>query len=252
MQAAMMLARGRDFARVRAVMMRVLSGIAGAAVLLLVATATPAAAQSKTGAHAYMLRGLMNVFSLGLDELASDFEKRGIRTSVWNHVAWNGLAEQAAADYKSGRVRTIILVGHSLGARAVVSMVERLGELGVPVALAVTLDHPTVVISRGRANRFVNLYFSNGWGGPFTKGPAFRGSLANIDLAKRPELGHFNIDKAPYIHKMIVGYVNQAVRTTHKPAAAAPAAAAPAETQTVSVSDGTQAATGAPASPARQ
>ena len=92
------------------------------------------------GARVYLLRGLMNVFSLGLDEIGTKLQAQGIPITVANFVSWSSLAEEAAAEYKSGRVRTIILVGHSAGATVLPDMVARFSQLGVPVKLAIGLD----------------------------------------------------------------------------------------------------------------
>ncbi|MGB5183846.1 MAG: hypothetical protein WBO12_16890, partial [Xanthobacteraceae bacterium] len=66
--------------------------------------------------HVYLLRGFANVFSLGMDQIAAKLQQQGIHATVDNYLAWPSLAEQAAAEYKSGRTRAIILVGHSSGA----------------------------------------------------------------------------------------------------------------------------------------
>ena len=98
-----------------------------------------AAAAPATGAHVYLLRGVLNIFSLGLDDIAAKLERQGIPVTVANFVSWSSLADQAAAEYRSGKVRTIILVGHSSGATALPDMVAKLGQLGVPVKLAIDL-----------------------------------------------------------------------------------------------------------------
>ena len=86
-----------------------------------------------SGSHVYLLRGAFNIFSLGMDQIATRLQHQGVDTTVANYLSWPTLAEEAAAEYKSGHVRTIILVGHSSGATAVTSMATRLSELGVPV-----------------------------------------------------------------------------------------------------------------------
>ena len=80
--------------------------------------------------HIYLLRGAFNVFSLGMDQIAAKLQQHGIHATVDNYLAWPNLAERAAAEYRSGRAQTIILVGHSSGAIAVTSMAARLSELG--------------------------------------------------------------------------------------------------------------------------
>ena len=83
-------------------------------------TAQSGAAQARP--HVYLLRGLMNIFSLGMDSLAEELTKRGVYATVSNHSEWQSLADQAASNYKARREDPIILIGHSLGADAVMQM----------------------------------------------------------------------------------------------------------------------------------
>ncbi|HET7492115.1 MAG TPA: hypothetical protein VFK01_09575, partial [Bradyrhizobium sp.] len=90
-----------------------LQAIAVALLLLTLPIAAPANAvpAQGTGAHVYLLRGVLNIFSLGLDEIAARLEAQGIPVTVINYLGWESLANEAAADYRSGRINTIILVG---------------------------------------------------------------------------------------------------------------------------------------------
>ena len=88
----------------------------------------------------YLLRGLTNVLSPGIDQLANELPKRNISATVANHLFSDSLATEAIQDCKSGRVSSIVLVGHSLGASAAVSMAEQLQQAGLHVALMVTFD----------------------------------------------------------------------------------------------------------------
>ena len=70
-----------------------------------------------SGAHVYLLRAACSIFSLlGLDDIAAKLQQQGINVTVANYLSWASLADEAAAEYKSGRTKTIILVGHSSGA----------------------------------------------------------------------------------------------------------------------------------------
>ena len=109
--------------------------------------ASPSMAQPR--AHVYLLRGLMNIFSLGMDTLAEKIQRHGIYATIHNYAEWQTLADQAAAAYHAGKEGPIIIVGHSLGADAVMEMSVYLGRKGVPVALAVPFD------ARGRMPRRV-------------------------------------------------------------------------------------------------
>lgn len=175
------------------------------------AAQTAATATNKPHAHVYLLRGAFNIFSLGMDEIADKLRHYGIYATVNNHMAWPSLAEEAAADYKAGRVRTIILVGHSSGATAVTEMAARLGELGVPVKLAIGLDPTSRETASGHVDRYVNYYIANGLGTPVAKGKQFSGVLQNVDVEKNPELGHFNIDKNQTLQQKLISDIRAAL-----------------------------------------
>lgn len=178
-----------------------------------VGTAQPAstskAQSSKT--HVYLLRGVLNIFSLGLDEIAAKLRRLGIYATVDNYLGWQGLADQAAADYKSGRLRTIILVGHSSGATAVTSMAARLGQYGVPVKLAIGLDPTSHETASGHVDRYINYYIGNGLGAPVGKGQQFSGVLQNVDMEKHSDIGHFNIDKNPALQEEVIRKIRAAL-----------------------------------------
>jgi hypothetical protein len=120
--------------------------------LLLPIAGNPAsAAPAGSDAHVYLLRGVLNIFSLGLDDIAARLQQQGINATVANYLSWESLANEAAAEYRSGRVRTIVLVGHSSGATVLPDMAARLDQLGAPVKLAIGLD--SVFQTRRHAGR---------------------------------------------------------------------------------------------------
>ena len=164
-----------------------------------------------TGARVYLLRGVLNIFSLGLDDIAAKLERHGIPVTVANFVSWSSLADQAAAEYKSGKVRTIILVGHSSGATALPDMVAKLGQLGVPVKLAIGLDSVFRTKLAGNAERYINFYVSNGAGEPVTRTKDFRGALENVDVHAVPGVGHLSIDKNQIMQQKVIGAIDAAV-----------------------------------------
>lgn len=194
-----------------------IAGGATAVVLLLVVSATTftqaavvagtAHATAGPAPHVYLLRGLLNVFSLGMDRLGEKIERYGIGTTVSSHWPWRTLADEAIANCKSGRQGAVMLIGHSAGATSVIDMAERLNQAGVNVALVVTLDpmFPPKVPSNVR--KLVNFYFSDGVGTSVNPGPAFHGSLANVDLKNRSDLGHISVGQADDIHAQVLKYV---------------------------------------------
>jgi len=229
----------------------------------LIGTAVPVmgqdivAAESKAGASApkaarraavqnsytqvYLLRGLLNIFSLGMDDLAQKLEQRGIRTSVHNHSEWESLAAQIVARYRAGNRTPVILIGHSLGADAVMFMGDYLGTKGVPVALIVPFDGTGSFAAGSNVQRVMNLTQRDY--AHMRKGAGFRGELVNIDVSGQG-YGHTDIDKSARLHDMVikkvVGVLGRGGSRTAAPkaapsasgdapaAATAPAAASPA------------------------
>jgi hypothetical protein len=162
-----------------------------------------AAAQSRT--HVYLMRGIFNV-SVGLDELAAKLNRRGIPASVYGPLDNGAVTSQAISDYRSGKVRTIILIGHSLGGGAVLSVADALNDAKIPVALVIPLDS-----SGGPApanvRRVVNYYIG---GGRVSAGPGFHGSLQNIDMSNVPGMSHMAIQSLSSMHQRMIGNVTAA------------------------------------------
>jgi hypothetical protein len=175
------------------------------------AGAAPAAAPARAYDHVYLLRGAFNIFSLGMDEIADRLQQRGVRTTVANFLSWESLADEAIAEYKSGQVRTIILVGHSSGASAVAEMAARLGQHGVPVKLAIGLDPTSRMVASGHVDRYINYYIAGGMGLAVVRGKQFTGVLQNIDVEKNPALNHFNIDKNQALQDRVVSEIRAAL-----------------------------------------
>ena len=183
-----------------------------AVVFLLLVVPSGARAQgpstSKSTAHVYLLRGVLNVFSMGMDQIAYKLEQRGIATTVTNYLLWSSVADDAAAAYKSGKVRTIILVGHSSGATALPDMVDRLTRLGAPVKLAIGLDSVFLTTLTGKVGRYINFYIGNGAGTRVARGKNLQGQLSNVDVENLPGgVGHVTIDKNEIIQQKVISAI---------------------------------------------
>lgn len=163
----------------------------------------PAAAASRT--HVYLMRGVFNV-SAGLDDLAAKLNRRGVPATVYGPMSSGSVASDAIAAYKAGKVKNIVLIGHSLGGGAVFSVAELLKDEKIPVALMIVLD-----ASGGPApanvRRVVNYYVD---GGKVTAGPGFRGSLQNIDVSKIPGMDHMAIQSMSSMHQKMIGNISGA------------------------------------------
>jgi hypothetical protein len=148
-------------------------------------------------AHVYLMRGLMNIFSLGMDQLAAAIAGHGINASVSNHAEADAVISRIAADYRAGDRGPIILIGHSLGADAVMLMAQSLDRVGIPVALVIPFDGTASYSAPKNVACVLNLtqrefaYMRAGVG--------FHGKLSNVDLRGKAGIDHFTIDKSPQL-----------------------------------------------------
>lgn len=180
-------------------------------------------AQASSG-HVYLLRGLLNIFSLGMDDLASKIQAKGISATVHNHSEWQGLADEVAAKYKSGRHGPVVLVGHSLGADAVMFMAEYLGKRGVPVALVVPFDGTGSFAASSNVGQVMNLTQRDY--AHMRRGAGFRGQLNNIDVSASG-VGHIDIDKSARLHAMVLARIQTVIRGRGGPVTAEGGSPAP-------------------------
>ena len=177
-------------------------------------------------AHAYLFRGLMNIFSLGMDDLAQKIQQSGVAASVYNHSEWREVGDDIAAKYKAGNHGPIILIGHSLGADAVMLLGEYLGTKGVPVALIVPFDGTRSLTASGNVASVMNItqrdyaYAHRGYG--------FHGDLANIDVSRDESIGHISIDKTPRLHALVLNKIAAIAKRGGGPAQTAAPTNAPA------------------------
>ncbi len=180
--------------------MRRLASISALVALIVALGSSPGSAESR--AHVYLLRGLMNIFSLGMDSLGEELQKRGVHATVHSYSDYVPLADQAAAAYKAGTEGPIILIGHSLGADAVMEMAAYLDKKGIPVALLVPFDGTQSFPTPKNVGRLLNL--TQREYAYMRRGPGFKGSLTNLDVSSDPNIGHITIDKSPRLHAKVI------------------------------------------------
>jgi len=164
-----------------------------------------ASAATTPGMHkkVYLLRGLTNVLSPGLDQLNEDLQRRNIDVTIANHAFSDSLASEAIEGCKSGRIGSVVLVGHSLGGSAAVSMAEQLRRAGLHVALIVTIDPVVKTVVPGNVRLLKNFYLSSGVGTTVERSGHFHGMLQNVDMGKT-DYGHVLLTTAPAIQTQIM------------------------------------------------
>lgn len=164
------------------------------------------AAPGRRPGHVYLYRGLMNVFSLGMDQLAHKLEAAGVASSVSNHTLWSGQADDMIASYKAGNREPIILMGHSAGADATISIARKLAQYNVPVALIVNFDPVAPDAVPNNVKQIVNYYVPAGWGRAVAAGDKrFKGKLANVNESSTTN--HFSIDKDDTLQRQAIARV---------------------------------------------
>lgn len=166
--------------------------------------------------HVYLVRGLGNIFSLGMDQLSNRLRAVGVTTTVSNHLTWQGHADEIAAEYLTNpRLAPIIIIGHSLGGNAALGMARHLARNGVPVRLLVIFDATADIPVAANVAEVINLY-KRGRGAELAGMPGFRGTIVNDDLTGRINAGHMNIDENRDLHDLVVAKV---IKVLGEPAA---------------------------------
>lgn len=210
------------------------AGLALSSLILSAAAATPIAAKEPgheaAAAHArvYLMRGLMNIFSLGMDQLAAAIARHGIAASVYNHAQADEIANQIAARYRAGDHGPIILIGHSLGADAVMQMAQSLNRNDVPVALVIPFDGTGSYAAPKNVACVLNLTQRNY--AYMRAGAGFHGKLSNVNVSGDAGIDHFTIDKSPQLQAYALKSVLQAASSEScQPGPANAAVAKPVE-----------------------
>jgi len=158
-----------------------------------------------------LFRGLADIFSLGMDKLADRLKGQGYPASVYNTHHWQSIAAHVAAKYRAGHKEIIVLVGHSLGADATLSIADALARSNIPVELVVTFDATKPLLAPANVLHFVNFYQHNGFGRRASPGPGFHGELSNIDLTSDKSISHITIDKSDRLHGHVLGKIAEIV-----------------------------------------
>lgn len=157
----------------------------------------------------YLMRGLAQTVSEGVDHLSAKLTRAGYRNSVHAYGDWPAIANAIMAERAGGGSAGAVVVGHSLGANSVVSLVNALAQRNVDIELAVTFDPTVDLVVEGGVRRFLNFYQSdNGWGRAIGVG-ARANPVDNIDLKAMDHLTHFTLDRDASVHERVMEAIRQ-------------------------------------------
>jgi hypothetical protein len=161
--------------------------------------------QMQGPAKVYLLRGFLNVFSLGMDDLANKLQADGISATVMNHAEADVVSSRIMTTFNAGDHGPVVLIGHSLGADAIVEVAEALAHYDIPVALMVLFDgtEPHQI----PANVAVAINYTK----HFMIAPesGSRTSVSNVDLSDDASIDHLSIDTAPSLQSQTMNYILQ-------------------------------------------
>lgn len=195
------------------IVMRRAGGIVLVAALLVlsgsVAVAQAARNTLNTDAQIYLLRGLANVFSRGMDEMGTRLTAEGFSPVVINHRGWQNAADTIARNYQGGRTAPIILIGHSLGANSAYRIARRLNGKGIPVAYLVTFDPTQRFTVPDNVRYFVNFYQNNGTGRRASFAQSRHKQKVNLNLTSSPGLNHRNIDQSRRLQDIVLARIRE-------------------------------------------
>jgi len=162
--------------------------------------------QAQGPAKVYLLRGFLNVFSLGMDDLATKLQADGISATVMNHADDDLVASRIMTTYNAGDHGPVVLIGHSLGADAIVEVADALARYNIPVALMVLFDgtEPHQIPANVATAINYTKHFM------IAPGSESRGSVSNVDLSGDAGIDHLSIDTIPSLQSQTLNYILQA------------------------------------------
>jgi hypothetical protein len=154
----------------------------------------------------YLLRGFLNIFSLGMDDLATKLQADGISATVMNHAEADIVANQIVTAYNGGDRGSIVLIGHSLGADAIVEVADRLARYNIPVALMVLFDgtEPHQIPANVATAVNYTKHFM------ITPTTGSLGVVSNVDFSGDASIDHLSIDTVPSLQAQTLYYILQA------------------------------------------
>jgi pimeloyl-ACP methyl ester carboxylesterase len=167
----------------------------------------------------YLLKGLFNIFSLGMDDIGENLQKKGLKAGVYAGPSWRSLAGQIVDIRGQAEQDTLLVIsGHSYGADDSIRLARALNEHDVVVDALVLVDPTTPPKIPANVRRCINIYRSQpatDWM-PWLRGVPVEGEnqstlVINRDLRTSgqhedllEDVNHFNIEDIPAIQEMVV------------------------------------------------
>lgn len=150
-----------------------------------------------------LFRGLLNLFSTGIDVLAAALRQAGWDATTHNHSEWRSLADRTATATRDGTLpRPFVVIGHSFGADAAIGFTGRLGARDITTDLLVTFDPSWVLAVPRGPRRVLNLHQDrDGYSRRLLPERGFDGTIENRLVYGH---SHLSIDKDVALHRLVL------------------------------------------------
>lgn len=164
-----------------------------------------AVSESARAEEVYFFRGGFDIFSTGMNEMAATLRARKVNAVSCSFLNWQSVANDLIRRSSRKTVsHPIIVIGHSWGADAAVDFANLLGRNGISTDLVLGMDPTgTRTFTKG-AKRVIN--YRCGQTGQYRKGPGFRGSLKQVEVAGFGA-NHFNIEQVSEVQALALGEI---------------------------------------------
>lgn len=182
---------------------------------------------SPRAGNVYLVRGLIGMFSHGIDVLTDKIDNAGVKSHVFQEDQREIIAQNLVQQYKNNpNHEPLVLIGHSLGADDVIMFSRELQKVGVDVDVLITIDATQPPKVPGNVKVCYNYYQPSVFDGtgilrgiPLETEPDFHGKLYNMNVRGEYkqllewDTNHVNIDKNSKIHDDIIARVLQVCPT---------------------------------------
>ncbi len=169
-----------------------------------------ALAGSASAEEVYFLRGGFDIFSTGMNQMASQLRKEGINAKATSFAGWRGLADGIVRRSKNKSVSyPIVVLGHSFGGDAAPDFANYLGRHNIPVALVVGLDPLSSKTLHKGAKSVIN--YRTPTGGRYTAANDFTGRINQVNAS---EFGanHFTVEENRSVQNLALQAVRAEIR----------------------------------------
>jgi hypothetical protein len=154
----------------------------------------------------YLIRGLADVFSLGMNKLGDRLRAKGVKATVTSQSYDRRITDKIEAAYKRDKAKAlpIVIMGHSLGANKALVIASRLAKKGIPVRLVVLFDATHKIPVPTNVEEVLNLYKPSALGVSIKGAEGYAGTIDNHDVSDIKGIGHVSIDKSKTLHELVV------------------------------------------------